>query len=175
VTGVELDANRPVLARRLDDDGEFQIVREVETPAERPGEDGRVDAVKLEQLLGDGLVLREHQPVRSRAGEPLADQLEVRGDAVISEVVAAERLCEIENEIALHARERVEALDRSVEYVRRRVVTELAERVGNFVLDFFLVECARQRRLLRRRGSRLLRFFPPVVQDDDVQFAHSVA
>ena len=48
----------------------------------------------------------------------------------------------------------VQALGRSVEHVERRLVSELAQRVGDFVLDFFLVERARQRRLVGRGGSR---------------------
>ena len=53
------------------------------------------------------------------------------------------------------------------------VVTQLAERVGDFVLDFFLVEGARQRRLVGRGGVVFL-LLPPIVQDDDVQRAHAL-
>ena len=120
-------------------------MREIEPAAIRPREDRRVQAVKLENLLGDGLVLRVEQAVRSRAGEPLVDQLEIRRDAGVGAVVAGERLGEIEDEIAVHARDRMEALDRSVEAVQGGGVAKLAERVGDFVLDFFLVERARQR------------------------------
>ena len=51
------------------------------------------------------------------------------------------------------------------------LVAELAERVGDFVLDFFLVEGARQRRLVGGRGV-LVRLLPPIVEDDNVQAAH---
>ena len=54
-------------------------------------------------------------------------------------------------------------------------MSQLAERVGDFVLDFFLVERARQRRLVGGTGAGLLRLLPPVVEDDDIQCAHSVA
>jgi hypothetical protein len=62
--GAELDADRPVLARRLDDDWEMQVVREIETAAEGLRKDRRVDAVELEDLLREGFVLR---PSSSRA------------------------------------------------------------------------------------------------------------
>ena len=153
--GVELDADRAVLARRLDDHRELEVVREVEAAAVRAGEHRRVDAVELEDLLRDRLVLRVEQAVRAGAGEPLVDQLEVGGDAVVGGVVAGERLGEVEDQIALHPRQRVQALERSVEHVQRRLVPELAERVGDFVLDFLLVERARQRRLVRGAAAAL--------------------
>ena len=53
------------------------------------------------------------------------------------------------------------------------VVAKLAERVGDFVLDFFLVERPRQRRLLGRRGVVFL-LLPAIVQNDDVQRAHAL-
>ena len=56
--GVELDADRAVLARRLDDDRKLEVVREIEPAAERPREHRRVDAVELEDLLRHRLVLR---------------------------------------------------------------------------------------------------------------------
>src|SRR5205085_9499713 len=99
----------------------------------------RVKSVKLQDLLGDGLVLRVQEPVRSRSGEALVDQLEIRADRGVGAVVAGEGLGEIEDQIAVHARERMQALDRSVETVQGRGVAKLAERVGDFVLDFFLV------------------------------------
>jgi hypothetical protein len=37
-----------------------------------------------------------------------------------------------------------ERLERAVEHVQRRLVPELAERLGDFVLDFLLVERSRQ-------------------------------
>jgi hypothetical protein len=62
----------------------------------------------------------------------------------------------------------VQALDRPIETVERRLVTELAQRLRNFLLDFLLVERARQRRLLSRRRF-LFRLLPPIVEDYDVQ------
>ena len=53
-------------------------------------------------------------------------------------------------------------------------MSELAERFGDFVLDFFLVERARQRRLVRWRRVGLFRLFPAIVEDGDFQFAQSV-
>ena len=65
-------------------------------------------------------------------------------------------------------------LERAVEHVQRRLVTELAERLGDFVLDFFLVERSRQRRLLGGGdGARLLRLFPAIVDDENVECAHA--
>ena len=66
-------------------------------------------------FLATALSCAVEQAVRSRAGEALVEQLEVGGDAVVGGVVAGERLGQVEHQIAVHARQRVEALDRSVE------------------------------------------------------------
>ena len=71
-------------------------------------------------FLATALSCAVEQAVRSRAGEALVDELEVGGDAVVGGVVAGERLGEVEDQIAVHARDRVEALDRSVEAVQGR-------------------------------------------------------
>jgi hypothetical protein len=68
----------------------------------------------------------------------------------------------------------MQALGRAVEHVQRRLVSELPQRFRNFVLDFLLVERAGQRGLVGR-CIRLLGFLPPVVENDDIQFAHVVA
>ena len=169
--GVEFDADGAVLARRLHDDRELEVVRKVEASAIRAREHRRVDPVELEDLLRDRLVLRVHQPVRAGAGEAFPDQLEVGGDAEIREVVAGERLGEVEHEVAVHPREGVEALDRSVEAVQGRVVSELAERFDDLVLDFSLVERPRQRRALG--PAVVVRLLPAIVDDDDVAGAQS--
>jgi signal transduction histidine kinase len=53
-------------------------------------------------------------------------------------------------------------------------VPELAERIGHFILDLFLVECARERLVHRARG-RVFRSFPAIDDDSDVECAHSVS
>ena len=102
----ELNADRPVLARRLDDDREVQVVGEVETAAVRPGEHGRMHAVKLEDLLRDGLVLRHHQAVGARSRVSLANQLEKSRNLEIGRIIAGKRLGEIEHQVAFHPRQR---------------------------------------------------------------------
>ena len=84
-----------------------------------------VNAVELEDLLRDPLVLRVKETVRPRPREPLLDQLQVGRDAVIGRVVAGERLRKVEHEIAIVAREGVKALERPIEDVERRLVSEL--------------------------------------------------
>ena len=147
----------------------------IQAAAERARKHRRVDPVELENLFGDRLVLPVQEPARPGARDPLPQQLEIRGNAVVSGVVSAERFREIEDEIAVDAGQRVKRLRRSVEQVQRRVVSELAQRFRDFVLDFFLVERAGQRPLVRGWCIRLVGFFPAIVKDDDVQFAHGVA
>ena len=53
-------------------------------------------------------------------------------------------------------------------------MSQLDERLRDFVLDLFLVERARQRRFVGGGGA-VFRLLPAVVEDDDVQCAHSVA
>ena len=120
-------------------------------PRKRLGEHRRVDAVEGEDLLRDRLVLRQHQAVGAGAGVPLADQLEEAGDLEVGGVVVGKRLGEVEDQIALHPRQRQQALLRAVELVHHRLVSELGQRLGDFLLDFFLVERARRRATSRPR------------------------
>ena len=92
----------------------------------------------------------------ARPCKSLADELEIRGDVVVGGVVAGERFAEVENEIAVELGQGVEALQRAVELVQRRLVLELRERVDDFVFDFFLVERADERRFAVRARRRLL-------------------
>ena len=154
--------------------GKGEVVREIQAPAERAREDRRVNAVKLENLLRDGLVLRIQQPVRARAREPLAEEFEIARDAVVRSVVPGKRLGKIEDQVAVGPRQRVQALGGPVEDVQRGIVTELAQRLGNFILDFFLVEGPRQRGLFRRCAASLFRLLPAIVEDENVQFAHEL-
>ena len=100
--------------------GNVEVVREVQAAAERAREDRRVDAVELENLFRHRLVLRVEQAMRAGPGEALAEQLEIRGDAVVGGVVPGERLGQVEHEIAIELGEAVQALGRSVEHVRAR-------------------------------------------------------
>jgi hypothetical protein len=110
--------------------------------------------------------------MRPAAGERLAEQLHVRGDAVVGGVVPAEGLGEVEDQVGVDACQGVQALHRAVEHVQRGVVPEPAERFGDFVFDFLLVERARQRDLVTRRGRGIIRFVPAIVKNKNVQFAH---
>ena len=168
---VELDADRSVFAGRFDDDREREVVREIQPAAERAREHRRMDAVELEDLLRDRLVLRVEQAVRAGTGEALVEQFEVGGETVVRGVVAGERFGEVEDEIDIQLREAVQALDRSVEDVAIGLVTEFAQRLGDFVLDFFLVEGARERRLVG--GCGLFGRFPAIVEDGNLQCAQS--
>src|SRR5204863_9921994 len=87
---IELDSDRSILAGRLDDDREFEIVRKIEPAPIRTRENGGMNAVEFENLLGDRLVLPVEQSARAGTGDPLFEQLEVGGDAVVGRVVAAE-------------------------------------------------------------------------------------
>src|SRR3954468_3202575 len=88
--GIELDADGSILACRFDDDGEFQIVREIKPSAERSREYRSVDPVKLENLFSDSLVLSVKKSARSGSGKALVEEFQVCRDAVISRIVAAE-------------------------------------------------------------------------------------
>jgi hypothetical protein len=58
-----------------------------------------------------------------------------------------ERLAQVEDEVAVQPRQRVEALQRSVELMQRRLVAELRQRIDDLLLDFLLVERPHDRRL----------------------------
>src|SRR3954447_4891966 len=87
---IELDPDRSILAGGLDDDREFEIVRKIEPAPERTREDGSMNAVEFENLLGHRLVLPVEQSPRARTGDPLFEQFEVGRNAVVGSVVAAE-------------------------------------------------------------------------------------
>jgi hypothetical protein len=126
----------------------MQVVREIETAAEGFRKDRRVDAMKLEDLLREGFVLRHHQAVRARSGVILANEFEKAGDLEVGRVVAGKRLGQVEHQVAFHPRQRQQALRRPVELVHRRLVTKLGEGVGDLFFHFLLVQRAGDRRLL---------------------------
>ena len=66
--------------------------------------------------------------------------------------------------------ERMEALERAVELMERRLVAQLRKRVDHFLLDFFLVEGSDERRLAVR-ARRVFLGLPPIVQNGDFEFA----
>ena len=171
--GAELDADRPVFTGRLDDHGKVEVVREIEPTAVALGEYGRMDAMEREDLLRNRLVLRQHQAVGARTGVPFPDQIEERRDLEVRGVVIGKRLGQVENQIAVEARQCQQALGVAVQLVEHRVVTQLAEDFGDFVLYFLLIERPDDRRLLDR--SRRLFVFNEhtVIENDDFQFAHA--
>jgi hypothetical protein len=143
-------------------------------PIEPSSRAGLTMAVKFEDLLGDRLVLRVEQAVRAGTREALRNQFEIGGDAGVGGIVPGEGLGEIEDDVAVHPRQRVQALDRTIEAVERCLVAKLAERLGDFVLDFSLVKSTREGRLLGRRGGVVFLILPAIVQNYDVQRAHAL-
>ena len=62
----------------------------------------------------------------------------------------------------------------AVEDMQGRLVFQLAERLGDFVFDFLLVERPGQRRLLcARHAVRVVGSFPAIVYDKNVECAHA--
>jgi hypothetical protein len=51
-------------------------------------------------------------------------------------------------------------------------MTKFAQRLGDLLFDLLFVERARQRRLVSRRAF-FLRFFPAIVDDEDVERSHA--
>ena len=112
---VELDADRAVLALRLHDDRKVDVVRPVEAAPVDGREIGRADAVEGEDLLGDRLVLREVEPVRAGAGVGDPEEIEVGGDVDVLGVVARVGLGEVENQVEIGARERLQRAGAAVQ------------------------------------------------------------
>src|SRR5262245_44153737 len=129
--------------------------------------------MECEDFLRNRLVLREHQAVSTRTCVFLPNQLEIRGNLEVGGVVAVERLAQVEYHVAVHARQSEEALHGSIDFVEDRLVTELGERLRDFLFDLFLVEGADNRRLVV--GGGLLVFIDenPIVNNHYFEFAHA--
>ncbi len=89
---IEIDAHRRVLADRFDDERK----REVDVLGLFPARNDRVlgsgHAPRPEELLGGGLVKREPQGERTRAGVRDTEQVEETGNGHFSSAVSDERL-----------------------------------------------------------------------------------
>ena len=58
--------------------------------------------------------------------------------------------------------------------MKRRLVPQFPKRLADLVFDFFLVEGTAERRLVGGRCVALFGLLPPVVEYENVQFAHCV-
>ena len=167
----ELDADRAVLARRLHDHRELDVVGVLGAAAEHRGEVRGVDAVEREDLLGQRLVLREVQAVRAGAGVAPPEQLQERRHVRVVAVVPRERLDQVEDQVGLGLGDLDQARRRAVEAQEHGVVAVLLERLVDF-LDVLVRGLA--------LGARLVPFlalvvFPPVVVENaDAELGHVV-
>src|SRR5262245_46637073 len=98
----------------------MKVVGKREPSAKGPREHWRMNSMERKDLLGDGLVLRQHQAVAAGAGNPLADELEVRCDVEVGRIVPGEGLGEVEHEIAIEPGGGMQALDRAIKLVDNR-------------------------------------------------------
>ena len=143
-----------------------------------------VRTVEREDLLGEGLVLREVESVGAGARVGLAEEVQERRDVHVHRVVAGVGLGEVEDEVGLGAGDGDEGLVAPVEDLVDGLVAELDERVEDLlaIRNVFLLLAPdlplrlRFRRLLRRRRGGLGVFLVDVVQDGDLEFfpAHAL-
>ena len=168
--GAELDPNRPVLARRLDDDRKLQIVREIEPATERFGEDRRVNAVKAKIFFAIALScasINPFAPVHVYLRPRRSRKAPILKSAVSSSANDSARL-KTRSQSALARPSRLFCVP-SNSYAHW-LVAKLRQRVGNFLLDFFLVERADDGRLVGRSGLLLgLVHENAVIENDDAE------
>src|SRR6185436_10260689 len=112
---------------------EVDVVRPLKAPLVDRGEVRRAEPVEREEALRDRLVLREEESRRSRSRVRKVEEIEVGGDVQILRVVAPVGLGEVEDEVGLDARERLQAAPASVEAVLDHRVAPLDERVRDLL------------------------------------------
>jgi hypothetical protein len=99
-----------------------------------------LDAVKREDLLGHRLVLRHENGMRPRARVAQSQQVDVSDHVHFLGVVAPKRLGQVENEVGIAARERVQRLRAPIELEIGGLVPQFLQRFKNFLavsLRFF--------------------------------------
>src|SRR6185312_13292727 len=125
--GAVIDADGSVLGNRFDDQRKFNVVRVIGAAFVGSGEVRRLDFVKVENLLGDGFVLREIESLRIAASVGDVQQFEVSGDVLVHGVIAGVRLGEVDDEVGAAFGQRQQRLILAVEDVIGRLVTELGQ------------------------------------------------
>ena len=99
--GAEADADRSVLADRLDDHRKVDVVRPLQPPVKHRDESGRQDAVEVQDLLRLRLVHGEKEAAGTRPGIPQSQELVVGGHVRLLRVVIPEGLHQVEEEVGL--------------------------------------------------------------------------
>jgi hypothetical protein len=146
-------------------------MRPVEPPAVDGGEEGGANPVKSEDLLGEGLVLRQMQAERPRARVLESTEVEVGGEVNILGVVPRPGGGQVEDQVAFGLGQLGQGLPGAVDADVERGVARLPERLMD-LLPVFLV------RLLLPAGRLALRrlllgvVVPDVVEHGDSQLRH---
>ena len=156
------DAHRPVLAHRLDDQGEGEIAGLVGAPhhARCRGRDAR----RLEPLLHAILAKGQAQDLGRRAREGDTQQLEDERHRALEARVARERLAEVERAVDLELKQAgAQAGQIAVDGHEVRLVADLDERAGNARGDHRDLGARSPRRIELRRHVLVV----VVVEDRD--------
>src|SRR6266481_3782949 len=90
----------------------------------RGGEEWSLDVVKSENLLGNRFVLRQKNRVRAGPGKGDAEQIDICDHVHFLGVVAVERFGQVENEIGIATRKRMQRLRTPVQFEVRGLVAE---------------------------------------------------
>src|SRR5215472_8936830 len=98
-----VDANGGVLRNRLDDQGKSNVVAVVERALIAGGEKRSANAVKIEDLLGQGLVLCQKQRLRAGAGVGAAEEIKVGCHVHLLVIIAGVGLHQVEKQIGFAA------------------------------------------------------------------------
>src|SRR5271163_4147840 len=101
-----------------------------------------LDAMKSKNLLGNRLVLRHEDGMRARARIAQPQQIDVSDHVHFLRVVAVKRLSEIEDEVSIATRKRVQRLRTPIQFKIRRLMPQLLKgledllAVGLFLFSF---------------------------------------
>src|SRR6185312_16492306 len=96
---VLVDADGAVFRRRLHNQREADVLRVIETAAKTSSEVGRLNAMELEKLFRQRLVLGEIKRLRAGSSVGTPKQVEVSGDVHLFGIVAGVRFSEIEKQV----------------------------------------------------------------------------
>src|SRR6266566_2033635 len=153
------DAVGGILVQALDDERQSQARRTPDlAPHREDGECRQRDAVIGQQLLGQILAARQHEPARIAAGIGNAQQLEIAGDVLVVDGLAVELLEQIEDDVRFPALDFVaDRLELVLDAARPHLVAGLAQRAHDVILGLppvdFLLAAALDR--VRRNQVRM--------------------
>src|ERR1019366_1444677 len=128
-----IDADRSILPRRLDDERKKNVVGMFKASAIGSRKEWSLDAVKREDLFGNRFVLGKNNGMGTGTRVAQSQQIDIGDHVHLLGVIAVERFGQVEKEVGIAPRERVQRLRTSIQLEIRRLVPQLLYRFEDFL------------------------------------------